>query len=257
MRALVTGASSGIGRDMTRYLVSLGYEVYAVARNIEKLEELQNELGDHCYVIHGDVTNSEVVNQCVDFAYEKMNGLTGAINCAGSSIPNGILQMTDAEFDWTLKLCLYGTFYVTRAVGKYLQDKVGSIVNMSSLNSTIPNAGAVAYCSAKAGVDMLTKTAAFELGGYGIRVNAIRPGFTKTEAHAPLFTVDGYEDLVLKNIPLKKYGQPDDIASYAIFLLSDASSQITGTNTLIDGGMEFTSYPDITPVMEELMKRYQ
>lgn len=257
-KIFITGGYQGIGKACAKMCIAEGAKVTIMDFvEQEKLDALKEELGENCYVIHGDVTNSDTVNQCVAYAVEQMGGLTGAINNAGTSKPSPIMYMSDEDFDFTVKLCLYGTFYVNRAVAKYLKDTGGSIVNMSSLNSTIPNEGAVGYCAAKAGVDMITKTGAFEFGKYGIRVNAIRPGFTHTEAHDIMFTVDGYEKLVTKNIPLGRYGKPDDIANYAVFLLSDRSSQITGTNTLVDGGMEFMSYPDTSPVVAELMKRFQ
>ena len=116
-----------------------------------------------------------------------------------------------------------------------------------------PYDGFGAYCTAKGGVDALTRSFAFELGRDGIRVNAIRPGFTVTEGNAPILALPGIDEELLHRVPMRRWAQPSDIADYALFLLSDQSTFITGTTTLVDGGLAMNSYPDINALAAKAM----
>lgn len=238
-KVFITGGCSGMGRAVANLAIAGGSKVtiFDFAPQ-EKLDQVQKELGENCYMFHGDVTDEESVKAGVAYAVEKMGGLTSAVNCAGDGIFQNFLDMTIHDFDWTLKLCLYGTFFCVREEGKYMKELGGgSIVNFSSISSDHVEPGSAAYSSAKAAINALTKSAALELGQYNIRVNGVRPGLIATEKMAAAMAQPGYTESVIEGIPIYRAGKPEDVADYVAYLLDDQSCYITGTLNRIDGGM--------------------
>lgn len=253
-KIFVTGGCQGIGFGCAKKFIEEGAKVTIMDyADEEKLAEVKEKLGENCFVIHGNVTKSEDVKKAVDYAVEMMGGLDGAVNNAGGGQGATIMEATDESFDFVVKLCLHGTFYSVREEAKVMKENGGSIVNMSSLNASFTSQGAVSYNSAKAGVDALTKTAALEMGKYGIRVNSIRPGFTMTEGLSGALAVPGYTEIVMEKCPMNRYGKPEDVANLAAFLLSDNSTYITGAIHTIDGGMETTGYPNVQKAIDALL----
>lgn len=230
-----------------------------MGRRLEKLQAAQSELGKNCYIFAGDVTKSADVDAAVAYAAEKMGSLDGAVNSAGSTGGAPIFQQENENFDQIVKSILYGSMYCMRAQTKYMIDHgiKGSIVNISSLNGKIPVKGAGPYNAAKAGLDHLAKTAALEVGPYGIRVNNVSPGFTKTDMTEIINASPRALEMINQHTPLRRWADPVDIANATLFLLSDLAAYVTGVRLLADGGMQHTAYPDFGAVMtEDLMAMY-
>ncbi len=238
-KVFITGGCSGMGRAVANLAIAGGsmVTIFDFAPQ-EKLDRIQKELGENCFMFHGDVTDEASVKAGVAYAVEKMGGITSAVNCAGDGIYQNLLDMTFHDFDWTIKLCLYGTFFCVREEAKYMKEcGGGSIVNFSSVASDHVGPGSLAYSSAKSGINALTKAAALELGQYHIRVNGVRPGLIATEKMAAAMAQPGYTESVIEGLPIYRPGKPEDVADYVAYLLDDQSCYITGTLNRIDGGM--------------------
>lgn len=247
-KIFITGGSSGIGLSCARLAVSKGARVTIMGRSEKKLAAVKAELGEYCFTFQGDVSDPEVVKRAVDFAVDSMGGLDGAVNSAGSAHMGGrIYEMDDDAFDETLKLDLYGVMYCVREESAYMKENgvKGSIVNISSLNSTVPYRMYTPYDVAKAGVDMLTKTACLELGPFGIRINSLCPGFTDTPLTHSFHQMPGVIEEIKARCPLRRMGTAEEQASVALFLLSDMASYVNGVVLNVDGGMAHSAYPDI------------
>ncbi len=250
-KIFITGGASGIGKACVKACLAEGAAVTTMdIADDAALLQLKEELGGNIHVIHGDVTNYADVEKAVAYAKEQMDGLDGAINVAGSQRLGRIVDMTPEDFDWTVKLCMYGVFYSLKAEGKILKETGGSIVNISSLNSQVPGEGFGAYNTAKAGVDNLTRTAAIELAPYKVRVNAIRPGFTATDAIKMMAQIPEYNQLSLDRVPIGRFVEPDEIGNMAAFLLSDKVQAATGALFAVDGGIDVSGYPKVYPILE-------
>lgn len=241
--AVVTGAASGIGRAITRRVVADGGTVTAGDIDEDGLGSLHDQLGDAVTVRLCDVTNEDDVAALV-----ALDGrLDAMFNVAGGNRPGLITEMTEADWDFTIALCLKSVFFGVKHAARRMADAgtAGTIVNIASLNSRIPMVFGAAYSAAKAGVASLTETAAIELGDLGIRVNTVSPGLTETPLIGPMMSIPGAEAAFLRQIPLRRPAQPDDIAAAATFLASDDAAYITGANLFVDGGWEHTAYPDL------------
>jgi len=252
-RIFITGGSSGIGLACAKLAMQYGAKVTLMARSEEKLAAAQEELGDGCWIYAGDVTSADDVEKAVAFAIESMDGLDGAVNCAGSASVGNIYELDDEAFESTLKVCLYGVMYATRAETAYMveNDIRGSIVNVSSLNSTVPYRMYTPYDAAKGGVDMLTRTASLELGPLGIRINAVCPGFTVTPLTSAFLDMPEVMKEIRSHTPLRRWGTSEEIAEVVCFMLSDKASYVTGVCLQVDGGMQNTAYPDIWRIVYE------
>lgn len=165
-RIFITGGCSGMGFATAKMAVAEGAQVsiFDFADN-ETMAQIKEAVGGTCYVFHGDVTSSASVDEGIAFAIEQLGGLDGVVNCAGGGRVGKLVDIPDEDFDWTVKLCLYGTFYVNRAAARAMiaQGTGGSIVNFSSINADMVSAEELQYDAAKAGVNSLTKTAAVGL----------------------------------------------------------------------------------------------
>jgi 3-oxoacyl-[acyl-carrier protein] reductase len=238
--ALVTGASRGIGRAIAISLAEAGADVavnYAgneaaaaeVAAHIESL-------GRKALVIRANVGNSNEVDAMVKQTLETFGHLDILVNNAGITRDNLIMRMKDEEFDEVINTNLKGVFNCVRSVTRtMMKQRSGRIINISSVVGTLGNPGQANYVAAKAGVIGLTKSAARELASRGITVNAIAPGFITTDMTDKLS--DEMKAQLLQQIPLARFGQPDDIAKTVLFLASDEASYMTGQTLHIDGGM--------------------
>lgn len=251
-KVFITGGCSGMGRAVADRAIAGGslVTIFDFAPK-EKMDKVQKELGENCFMYQGDVTNAEDVAKGVAYAVEKMGGLTSAVNCAGGGRNGDIDKIALKDFDFTVKLCLYGVFHCLREEIRYMKENGGSIVNFSSLAADFMSRGGAAYSAAKAGVNALTQTAAIELGKYNIRVNAVRPGLIATEKMAPAMAQPGYTEKFLKDVPIKRPGLPEDVANYVIYLLGDESTYLTGTLTQIDGGCQLVGMPQTLTDMED------
>lgn len=238
--ALVTGASRGIGRAIALELARHGAKVavnYAGSelKAKEVVEEIQN-MGGEAFAIQADVSNAEAVERMVKEVVDRFERIDILVNNAGITRDNLLMRMKEEEWDEVININLKGVFHCTKAVTRpMMKQRYGRIVNIASIVGVSGNPGQANYVAAKAGVIGFTKTAARELASRNITVNAIAPGFITTDMTDRLS-----EDIraeMLKQIPLARFGEPEDIAKVVAFLVSDAANYITGQTIHVDGGM--------------------
>jgi len=242
-RALVTGAASGIGRAITERFVADGMRVLATDVDERGLATLSDELGDAVVISRHDVTN-EAEHERVAALARDLGGLHVVVANAGRGAYSPVVDHQLSEWQAILDLCLTGVFLTIKHGAAAMHDG-GSIITIASLNATQPSAGMSAYCAAKAGVVMLTKVAAMELGARGIRVNAIAPGLVETNATGAFFTVPGVVEEFVENTTVGRFAQPSDIAATAAFLAGAESTFISGSVLAVDGGASTKRYPDL------------
>jgi NAD(P)-dependent dehydrogenase (short-subunit alcohol dehydrogenase family) len=247
--ALVVGGASGIGRGIATRLAAAGDRVVIADRDEPGADAAAAELGDAGRAVTGDVTLGSDVKRFVRTAVDEFGSLDICVNSAGVGTLGLIHQHPESEWDRVVDICLKGVFLTTRYASAQMIDQGsgGVILNMSSINGRQPAEGFAAYCSAKAGVDMLTRVAAMELGRHGIRVVAIGPGFVDTPltAGGGEITRQAYVD----KTPLGRIGAVDDVAAAAEFLLSDQASWVTGETLIVDGAATTREYPSIVGLL--------
>jgi len=241
--ALVTGAASGIGRAITGRFVADGMRVLATDVNDGGLATLSAELGDAVVTAHHDVT-SEADHAEIAALARDLGGLHVVVANAGRGAYSPVVDHELSEWKAILDLCLTGVFLTIKHGAAAMHDG-GSVITIASLNATQPSAGMSAYCASKAGVVMLSKVAAMELGARGIRVNAIAPGLVETNATGAFFMVPGVVDEFVENTTVGRFAQPSDIAATASFLAGPESTFISGSVLAVDGGASTKRYPDL------------
>ncbi|MGE5628425.1 MAG: 3-oxoacyl-[acyl-carrier-protein] reductase [Solirubrobacterales bacterium] len=238
--AVVTGASRGIGRAVAVKLASLGANIVLNYRtDIQSVQQVLKEiedLGVKAVAVQGDVSSFEESEKIVKAAVENFGTLDILVNNAGITKDGLLMRMKEEDFDNVIDVNLKGTFNcIKHASSIMLKQRSGKIVNMSSVVGVTGNAGQVNYSASKAGVIGITKSAARELASRGITVNAIAPGFIQTDMTDVLS--DKAKEALLTGIPLKRFGNAEDIAEAVAFLVSDSGNYITGQVINIDGGM--------------------
>ena len=238
--ALVTGASKGIGRAIALRLAAEGAAV-AVNYNgsAEKAEAVVREIeeaGGKAIAIKCNVADFSETEAMVAETVEKLGRLDILVNNAGITKDGLLMRMSEEDFEKVIDTNLKGAFNCIRHASKYMiKQRCGRIINISSVSGVMGNAGQANYSASKAGIIGLTKSAARELSSRGITVNALAPGFIETDMTDAL--ADKIKAAVTEQIPLKRFGKPDDIANAAAFLSEDAAGYITGQVICIDGGM--------------------
>ncbi|MEW6106565.1 MAG: SDR family NAD(P)-dependent oxidoreductase [Bacillota bacterium] len=243
--ALVTGASSGIGRALALRLGSLGVKLVLAARREDLLNEVVSavrEGGGEAIAVRADVRLVADAERTVQAAVQRFGRVDWLINSAGVFPVTPVLEMKEEEWDAVVDTNLKGTFAFCQAVCRHmvLNGVKGKIVNISSTSSLIARPGCAHYAASKAGVVMLTRVLAVEMAPYGILVNAVTPGVIATE------TVVRYADSTpvakaetnakMARIPLRRFGEPEEIVEVVLFLLSPGSSYLTGSVIVADGG---------------------
>jgi NAD(P)-dependent dehydrogenase (short-subunit alcohol dehydrogenase family) len=241
--ALVTGATSGIGRATAQRLASEGARVALVGRDAETLAEVARQVGDaggEAAEIRADVTLEREARRAVEETIERFDGLDVLVNAAGI-ISNGTVENTPLE-DWDamMNVNLRSVFQLMQLAVPYLEKRPGNVVNVSSVTGLRAFPGVLAYCVSKAGVDQLTRCAALELAPKGIRVNAVNPGVVVTNIHRrggmPEEAYAAFLEHSKKTHPLGRVGAPEEVAELILFLASDRAAWITGATHSIDGG---------------------
>jgi len=237
--ALVTGAAQGIGKAVALLLARNGADVVVCDVNLEKAEETAKEIetvGQKAIAIKVDVADPGDVDRMVQTTIEGFGRIDILVNNAGITRDKLILRMTDGDWDAVLNVNLKGTFNCTRAVVKHMsRQKSGKIVSIASVVGEMGNAGQANYAASKAGVIGFTKTIAREFAQRGINVNAVAPGYVETPMTEAL--PEKAKEELRRLIPMDRLGNPGDVAEAVLFLVSDASSYITGQVLNVNGGI--------------------
>ena len=236
--ALITGSARGLGKAIAQKFQEQGAVVVISDINEATLSEAVEALKENGEVsgIAMNVADAASVEKAVNEVFERYGRIDILVNNAGITRDGLLSRMEEDEFDSVIAVNLKGTFNVTKSVSQYmLKQRSGTIINISSVVGIIGNTGQANYSASKAGVIGLTKTSAKEFAKRNIRVNAIAPGFIKTDMTDKLS--DAAKEALYKNIPLGRLGLPEDIANAAAFLASDNANYITGQVLVVDGGM--------------------
>jgi 3-oxoacyl-[acyl-carrier protein] reductase len=237
--ALVTGASRGIGRAVALKLAGEGADLVVTATSLERAQKTADEItrmGRKALAVEVNVAVAAEVETLFAKVIESFGKLDILVNNAGITRDGLLMRMKDDDWNMVLDVNLTGTFTCTREAVKIMaKAKSGSIINISSVVGEIGNAGQVNYCASKAGVIGLTKAAAREYAKRNISVNAITPGFIETDMTEVLSPA--VKEELLKQIPVGRFGKPEDIANAVYFLVSEMGSYITGHVLAVNGGM--------------------
>ena len=237
--AIITGASRGIGKAIAIQLASCGAKISLVARNQNKLIDVQEKichLGGEAQSLVGDVSNFESFSGIVTQTLKKWQHVDILVNNAGITRDNIIMRMKEDEWDSVIDTNLKGCFNGIKAVTRpMIKNKSGRIINITSIIGQIGNAGQSNYAASKAGVMGLTKSLAKELGSRNITINSVAPGYILTDMTDQLD--NDVQEKLKTSIPLKRLGEPQDVASLVCFLASDDAAYITGQTFNVDGGM--------------------
>ncbi len=237
--AIITGASQGIGLAIAERLASEGANVVLCSSNFK--EEVAKELSQKYDVkvkgLKVDVTSYEQVEQMINQTKEEWGSVDILVNNAGITRDNLVLRMSVEDFDSVIDVHLKGVFNGVKAVYPIMmKQRSGKIINMSSVVGITGNAGQANYAAAKAGIISLTKSVAKELGGRGVNVNAIAPGFIRTAMTDAV--PENEKAKMIASIPMKRVAESSEVASVVAFLASDESSYINGQTISVDGGMQ-------------------
>lgn len=237
--AIITGATRGIGKGIAEVFAKECAKIaFTYAGSVDKAKALESELSNITEIkgYQSDASDYDAAQKLVEDVLAEFGTIDILVNNAGITRDNLMLRMSKEDWDTIIKVILDSVFNLTKAVIKpMMKAKSGSIINMTSVVGVKGNAGQANYAASKAGVIGFSKSIALELGSRNIRCNAVAPGFIETEMTAALDekTVQGWRD----GIPLKRGGQPEDVANACVFLASNMSSYITGQVLNVDGGM--------------------
>jgi 3-oxoacyl-[acyl-carrier protein] reductase len=236
-KALITGGSRGIGREIALKLASEGADIVInYLRNADAAQEVEktiSKMGVKVLAVKGDISNREDVVKIISQAKEFYGDIDILINNAGITRDNYLVKMSDRDWDSVINSNLNGTYNITRKViFNMMKRKSGSIVNISSLSGVIGIAGQANYSASKAGIIGLSKALAKEVADFGINVNVVAPGFIHTDMVTAL-----NQNEIVKTIPMKRIGDPWEVAELVSFLVSEKAKYITGQVFKIDGGL--------------------
>ncbi len=238
-RALVSGASRGIGRAIALALAEAGADVAGLARSSDALAALGaqiEERGRSFLAVEADLGDAESLPQAVELAWEWRDGIDVLVNVAGIIIRTAPLDVTPEEWDAVFDINVKGTFFLTQAIGKRMLDgDGGSIVTVTSLAGEVVTQAAISYQATKASLIQLTRALAVHWAP-SVRVNAVAPGYIRTDLNTAWLDVEDNRDYVLGKTPLDRVGTPEDVTGAVLFLASPSARYITGQNVRVDGG---------------------
>lgn len=238
---LITGARRGIGMAAARSAVAAGATVFLHARRRDQAEEAARTLGAGAVPVWAELSDLAEIRRMVDEAGSRLGRLDGVVNNAGGAVVAPSAQFAEGDWDMVFDVNVKAAFFVSVAALPYLQRSASpAVVNISSLHADTAIVGRAAYAAAKAAVNQLSRSLAIEWAPHRIRVNAVAPGFVNTERIADLVSREGRN--LAARTPLGRLADPGEIAAAVIFLLSDASSFVTGETLRVDGG--WTAYGD-------------
>jgi NAD(P)-dependent dehydrogenase (short-subunit alcohol dehydrogenase family) len=238
--ALVTGASSGIGRHFAEVLAAAGAKVALAARRADRLAELARAIearGGACLPVACDVTDRQSVAAALAAAEDGLGPLSILVNNAGVVVSKPLFEHSEADWDYVIDTNLKGAWLMAREFAHRLVEakRPGRIINISSVLGFRTIGRVPAYCAAKAGLTHLTGVMAMELARYGILVNALAPGYVETDFNREFFRTQAGQNLI-DRIPLRRIGQAQDLDGALLFLASPASAYVTGAVISVDGG---------------------
>ena len=238
--AVVIGGASGIGWASAKALAADGCRVVVADLNADGARDRAAELGEPHTAAAVNVTDEASVRQLFD----DIGPLDVVVSCAGFGSLGLITDLAVDEFRGVIDVCLTGAFIVAKYAGQHLREG-WSLVSISSLNGRQPAVGMSAYCSAKAGLSMLTEVAALEWGPRGIRANAVAPGFVETPLTEGSSLIPGLVEDYAENTAMGRAGKPEEIADAVVFLASPKSAWLTGEVLDLNGGAHLKKYPDV------------
>ncbi len=238
--AIVTGASTGIGYGSALALAHAGADVVVTSRSLERVEPVAAEIrqmGRRALPLTLEVTSLDSIDAMVKRTVEHFGRIDILVNNAGINIPEPALDVTEEHWDRVLDTNLKGLFFCAQRVGRVMVAQGGGkIINIASQMGFVGGRLRAAYCSSKGGVVQLTKVLAIEWARYGVNVNGVAPTFIKTPFTARMFEDEAFSQEVLRNIPLGRIGEVEDVLGAILFLASPAADLITGHTVLVDGG---------------------
>lgn len=239
-KAVVIGASRGLGRRMALALAGAGADLVVASRSFDVLQEVAEEakaLGRQALAVKCDVTRIAEIEELLTAAIEEFGRVDILVNAAGAIVRKPSHQLTEGDWAAVIDVNLKGTLFACKVFGSHMMTQGGGkIINIGSLTSAIAFPERTLYAISKAGVVALTKALALEWARYRINVNAIGPGYFETELTAPLLKNEEWKRRLLQKIPLGRIGQPEDLDGITVFLASSASDYVTGQIFFIDGG---------------------
>jgi len=238
--ALVTGASQGLGQRFAKILAERGAKVAVAARQIQKLDALQSmieENGGEACAIPLDVTDNASIETCLDQVAKILGPLDILINNAGTAVSKPLLEQTEADWEKVVGTNLKGAFFMGQAAARRMVERGegGAIVNIASVLALEVIGHLAPYTASKGGIWQITKAMALELARHDIRVNALAPGYIKTEINRDFLSSESGQRMI-KKIPKRRYGEPEDLDGALLLLASDAGRYMTGSIIVVDGG---------------------
>lgn len=242
----ITGGTTGIGREAAAAFLEEGCRVAVCGRSPDKLEEFRthfSEAGDRILAIQADVSKIEDIKKFAKAVEARWNAIDIWINNAGTNVRKPFDEVTEEEWNRLIETNFKSVFFGTAAAAEIMKKngKGGVVLNTSSFTAVIPTGGIALYSAIKAGVESLTKTTAAELAVHGIRVLSVIPGYIETPLTAK--NVAANFDELVRNIPMRRLGKPEDLASAYVFLASEAAGYINGTSLIVGGGKLSTQNP--------------
>jgi glucose 1-dehydrogenase len=242
--ALITGASSGIGKAIATRFAAEGAHVAVnyrpgSAADSEAAQDEAASFGPISMAVTADVSKREDVERMMAEIIEKFGRIDIAINNAGIEIKKPFLEVTDEEWNRVLAVNLFGSYLVSQVAARQMakQEKGGKLIFISSVHEDIPFPGYTAYCASKGGIRMMMRNLAMELAEYKINVNNIAPGAIATPINQGVLNDPTAMKNAVSEIPLGRFGRPEEVASVAVFLASDESDYVTGSTYYVDGGL--------------------
>lgn len=257
--AIVTGGARGIGRGIAEMLMKEGASVALADIDEEKARETSEELtesyGGDAFAVKCDVTDSDSVEEMVERTIDQFGDIGILVNNAGTAELARTWEMPESEWRKTVDVCLNGPFLCTKAVLNHVLEAGhdASIINVSSLNYIAATDGLPHYSAAKAGVSQFTKVVAAEAGRYGVRVNAVAPGSTRTPMTEGNGLLEGkMGEKFIDRTPLGRIGEPEDVAKVVAFLCSDYAQWVTGETICVDGGQHIRGLHSYWDTLDEM-----
>jgi len=241
--AIITGSSQGIGRGIAERFAREGANVVVnYIGNMEMANEVVKSaktFGGHSIAVQADVSKPADINNMFEAAINEFGQVDILVNNAGVEKHAPFWEVTEKDYDFVMNVNTKGTFFGSQAMAKHLIEtkRRGKIVNISSVHEDLPFPNFTAYCVSKGGIKMLTRNLGVELGQFGINVNNIAPGAIETPINKNLLNDPTKLNYLLGQIPLKRLGQPEDVAGLAVFLASEEADYVTGSTFFVDGGL--------------------